>query len=117
MSGFGVAREALRAAAEQARTAGEQVQPAGPSGEVSRVGEALPGTDAVRAVQGLAVLWTGDLDAWRDDMERHAENKAASEVTYGMTDAAERDRFAGGGADGQHRGHPGVEAGAAGAGD
>lgn len=96
MTGFGVIPEALRAAAEQARVAGRQVRPTALSGLVSLVGEAVPGTDAVPAAQRLAVTWTGALESWRGAAERHAENKAASEVIYAATDAAERDRFAGG---------------------
>lgn len=96
MTGFGVVQEALRAAAEQARAAGKQVQSTALSGPVSLVGQAVPGTDAVLAAQRLAVSWTGALESWRDAAERHAENKAASEVTYGAADAAERNRFAGG---------------------
>ncbi len=96
MTGFGVVREALRAAAEQARAAGAQVRPTGLAGPVSLVGQAVPGSDAVAAAQRLAVSWTGALESWRDGMARHAEDKAGSEVTYGARDAGERDRFAGG---------------------
>ena len=96
MTGFGVIQEALRAAAEHARAAGRQVQPTALSGPVSLVGEAVPGTDAVPAAQRLAVTWTGALESWRNGMEQHAANKAASALTYSTTDTGERDRFAGG---------------------
>ena len=66
--------------------------------------EALPGSDAVAEAQRLAVGWTGDVESWRDGMQRHAEDMVASELTYAATDAGEWARFSGGwGLNGQYR--------------